>query len=149
MLNRISITVVLIITLLLSWLLGGWSGYRQLEQDSLQEAFRYRQLVANELNRYLPVPALIAEHPLLADALKEPDNAVTLLRANEQMQRMATIVGGSDIYLMDLTGMTIAANNFGQPNTFVGNNYAFRPYFSEAVATGGSVAYFALGKISS
>ena len=42
---------------------------------------------------------------------------------------MATIVGGSDIYLMDLTGMTIAANNFGQPNTFVGNNYAFRPYF--------------------
>lgn len=149
MLNRISITVVLIITLLLSWLLGGWSGYRQLEQDSLQEAFRYRQLVANELNRYLPVPALIAEHPLLADALKEPDNAVTLLRANEQMQRMATIVGGSDIYLMDLTGMTIAANNFGQPDTFVGNNYAFRPYFSEAVATGESVAYFALGKISS
>src|SRR5690554_4816659 len=149
MLNRISITVVLIVTLLLSWLLGGWSGYRQLEQDSLQEAFRYRQLVANELNRYLPVPALIAEHPLLADALKEPDNAVTLLRANEQMQRMATIVGGSDIYLMDLTGMTIAANNFGQPDTFVGNNYAFRPYFSEAVATGESVAYFALGKISS
>src|SRR5690606_11009567 len=124
MLNRISITVVLIVTLLLSWLLGGWFGYRQLEQDSLQEAFRYRQLVANELNRYLPVPALIAEHPLLADALKEPDNAVTLLRANEQMQRMATIVGGSDISLMDLTGMTIAANNFGQPNTFVGNNYA-------------------------
>src|SRR5690554_7596418 len=65
------------------------------------------------------------------------------------MQRMATIVGGSDIYLMDLTGMTIAANNFGQPDTFVGNNYAFRPYFSEAVATGESVAYFALGKISS
>jgi two-component system C4-dicarboxylate transport sensor histidine kinase DctB len=149
MLNRISITVVLIVTLLLSWLLGGWFGYRQLEQDSLQEAFRYRQLVANELNRYLPVPALIAEHPLLADALKEPDNAVNLLRANEQMQRMATIVGGSDIYLMDLTGMTIAANNFGQPNTFVGNNYAFRPYFSEAVATGQSVAYFALGNISS
>src|SRR5690554_8162286 len=65
------------------------------------------------------------------------------------MQRMATIVGGSDIYLMDLTGMIIAANNFGQPDTFVGNNYAFRPYFSEAVATGGSVAYFALGKIFS
>src|SRR5690554_6100878 len=111
MLNRISITVVLIITLLLSWLLGGWFGYRQLEQDSLQEAFRYRQLVANELNRYLPVPALIAVHPLLADALKEPDNDVSLLRANEQMQRMATIVGAADIYMMDLPGMTMAAHN--------------------------------------
>ncbi|BFN15140.1 ATP-binding protein [Marinobacter sp. RI1] len=148
MLQRFSVVVILVVIMLLSWLLGGWYGYRQLEQEALQEAFRYRQLVANELNRYLPVPALIAEHPLLADALKQPNDAVTLLRANEQMQRMATIVGGSDIYLMDLSGMTIAANNFGQPDTFVGNNYAFRPYFYQAVRTGESVAYFALGSRS-
>ncbi|MGC8121317.1 sensor histidine kinase [Marinobacter sp. VGCF2001] len=145
MLQRFSVVATLVVTLLLSWSLGGWYGYRELERESLQEAFRYRQLVANELNRYLPVPALIAEHPLLADALKKTDDAVTLLRANRQMERMATIVGGSDIYLMDLSGLTIAANNFGQPDTFVGNNYAFRPYFSEAVRTGQSVAYFALG----
>ncbi|WP_029653059.1 sensor histidine kinase [Marinobacter daepoensis] len=145
MLHRFGVYAILAVTLLLSWLLGGWYGYRQLEQEALQEAFRYRQLVANELNRYLPVPALIAEHPLLAEALREPDDAVILLRANEQMQRMATIVGGSDIYLMDMSGLTIAANNFGQPDTFVGNNYAFRPYFHEAVRTGESVAYFALG----
>lgn len=148
MLYRISVVVVLMVTLLLSWVLGGWFGYRQLEQGSVQEAFRYRQLVANELNRYLPVPELVAEHPLLAEALKHPDDPVTLLRANEQMQRMAIIVGGSDIYLMDLSGLTIAANNFGQPNTFVGNNYAFRPYFSDAVKTGESVVYFALGIMS-
>ena len=148
MLQRFSVVVILVVIMLLSWLLGGWYGYRQLEQEALQEAFRYRQLVANELNRYLPVPALIAEHPLLAGALEQPDDAVTLLRANEQMQRMATIVGGSDIYLMDLSGMTIAANNFGQPDTFVGNNYAFRPYFYQAVRTGESVAYFALGSRS-
>src|SRR5690554_7744161 len=119
MIKRISLGIALIVTLLLSWQLGGWSGYRQLEQDNLQEAFRYRQLVANELNRYLPVPALIAEHPVLAVALHHPHYSVTLLRANEQMQRMATIVGGSDVYLMDLSGLTIAANNYGQPNTFV------------------------------
>jgi len=146
--QRLGVVVILAVTLLFSWLLGGWYGYRQLEQSALQEAFRYRQLVANELNRYLPVPELIAEHPLLADALAQPGNPVTLLRANEQMQRMATIVGGSDIYLMDLSGLTIAANNYGQPDTFVGNNYGFRPYFSEAVRTGQSVAYFALGSRS-
>ena len=146
--QRFSVVALLVITLLSSWMLGGWYGYRQLESEALQEAFRYRQLVANELNRYLPVPALIAEHPLLADALKQPDDSITVLRANEQMQRMATIVGGSDIYLMDLSGLTIAANNFGQPDTFVGNNYAFRPYFSEAVRTGQAVAYFALGSRS-
>lgn len=148
MFYRISVVVVLTATLLLSWVLGGWFGYRQLENDSLQEAFRYRQLVANELNRYIPVPELIAEHPLLAEALKRPDDPVTLLQANEQMQRMATIVGGSDVYLMDLTGLAIAANNFGQPDSFVGSNYSYRPYFYDAVNTGGSVVYFALGTMS-
>lgn len=148
MLYRISVVVVLMVTLLLSWVLGGWFGYRQLEQENFQEAFRYRQLVANELNRYLPVPELIAQHPLLADALKRPEDPVVLLKANEQMQRMATIVGGSDIYLMDLSGLAIAANNFGQPDSFVGSNYSYRPYFYDALKTGQSVVYFALGSMS-
>lgn len=146
--HRINAVLVLIPVLALSWVLGGWFGFRQLEQSSLQEAFRYRQLVANELNRYLPVPGLVAEHPVLAGALRQPDDETVLLEANRQMQRMATIVGGSDVYLMDMSGMTIAANNYAQPDSFVGNNYSFRPYFRDAVESGGPVAYFALGSQS-
>lgn len=71
---RIGAFVVFVITLSVSWVLGGWVGYRQVEQDSLEESFRYRQLVGNELNRYLPIPELMAEHPLLASALSAPDN---------------------------------------------------------------------------
>ncbi|PSF10612.1 sensor histidine kinase [Marinobacter fuscus] len=148
MMPRISVVSFLLFTLLLSWVVGGWFGLRQLERESQEDAFRYRQLVANELNRYLPVPELIAEHPLLAEALERPNDPEKLREANEQMQRMATIVGGSDVYLMDHTGLTIAANNYGEPDTFVGNNYSFRPYFSDAVKTGRSVVYFALGSQS-
>ncbi|KAA1173352.1 sensor histidine kinase [Marinobacter salinexigens] len=145
---RISALAILLITLMLSWMLGGWVGYRQVEQESLEESFRYRQLVANELNRYLPIPELMAEHPLLAQALKRPDDPALILQANEEMQKMATIVGSSDVYLMDLTGLTIAANNYQQPDSFVGSNYSYRPYFSDAMATGGSAIYFALGMMS-
>lgn len=145
---RIGAFLIFGLTLLVSWTLGGWAGYRQVEQKSLEESFRYRQLVANELNRYLPIPELMAEHPLLEKALRTPDDPGIILQANEEMQRMATIVGSSDVYLMDVNGLTIAANNYQQEDSFVGSNYAFRPYFSEALATRDSAIYFALGLMS-
>ncbi len=145
---RIGAFLIFGLTLLVSWTLGGWAGYRQVEQESLQESFRYRQLVANELNRYLPIPALMAEHPLLEEALSSPENARSILQANEEMQRMATIVGSSDVYLLDATGLTIAASNYLQEDSFVGQSYHFRPYFSDAMETGESAIYFALGSMS-
>ena len=145
---RIGAFLIFGLTLLVSWTLGGWAGYRQVEQKSLEESFRYRQLVANELNRYLPIPELMAEHPLLEKALRTPDDPGIILQANEEMQRMAMIVGSSDVYLMDVNGLTIAANNYQQEDSFVGSNYAFRPYFSEALATRDSAIYFALGLMS-
>ena len=145
---RIAAFLVFGLTLLVSWALGGWAGYRQVEQESLEESFRYRQLVANELNRYLPIPELMAEHPLLEKALENPDAPGVILQANEEMQRMATIVGSSDVYLIDVNGLTIAANNYQQEDSFVGSNYAFRPYFYEAVESRDSAIYFALGLMS-
>jgi len=111
---RIGALLVFGLALLVSWTLGGWVGYRQAEQESLEESFRYRQLIANELDRYLPIPELMAEHPLLEDALDSPDDAAIILQANEEMQKMATIVGSSDVYLLDATGLTIAASNYLQ-----------------------------------
>ena len=145
---RFGAVLVFVVTLVAAWILGGWVGYRQVEQESLVESFRYRQLVANELNRYLPIPELMAQHPLLAAALSAPDDAGVILRANEEMQRMAIIVGSSDVYLMDVSGLTIAANNYQQAGSFVGRNFGFRPYFYEAIEQDDSAIYFALGSTS-
>jgi len=142
---RFSAVLVFVVLLATAWVLGGWVGYRQVEQESLVESFRYRQLVANELSSYLPVPELIAEHPLLATALSAPDNTDVILQANEEMQRMATIVGSSDVYLMDMSGLTIAANNYQKAGSFVGRNFSFRPYFYEAIEKNGSRPLFCLG----
>ena len=48
------------------------------------------------------------------------------------------------LYLLDRNGETIAASNWRDWSSFVGNNYAFRPYFRDAVANG-SGRYFAVG----
>lgn len=50
-------------------------------------------------------------------------------------------------YLMDRSGNTVASSNRNKPDSFVGQNFAFRPYFMESIA-GRSATYFALGTTS-
>lgn|GEM_PF-924455 len=50
-------------------------------------------------------------------------------------------------YLMDRNGDTIASSNRRAADSFVGKNYAFRPYFQEAIAGSPSI-YMALGVTS-
>lgn len=145
---RLWAVLLFLVTIGFSWLLGGWAGYRMLEQEAHEESFRYTQLVANELKRYRPIPELMAEHPLMENVLLNPDNQRLILEANEEMKRMANIVGSSDVYLMDRTGFTIAANNYQRRDSFIGRVFDFRPYFQDAMRTGDSAVYFALGTTS-
>lgn len=71
----------------------------------------------------------MAQHPVMLDVLRDPGNPDLVLAANEEMKRMATIVASSDVYLMNTNGLTIAANNYELPTSFIGRNFAFRPYF--------------------
>ncbi len=50
-------------------------------------------------------------------------------------------------YLMNRDGLTIASSNYNTPLSFVGKNYAFRPYFQKAIE-GNTNLYFALGVTS-
>jgi two-component system C4-dicarboxylate transport sensor histidine kinase DctB len=51
------------------------------------------------------------------------------------------------IYVIGTNGIAIAASNAGEPTSFVGSDYRFRRYFSEAMATGAASQY-ALGTVS-
>lgn len=119
-----------------------------LERLSRDESFRYSQLLSNVMDRYRPIPELMARHPALHNALANPNNQATLLQANKVMKTMANIVDSSDVYLMDTTGLTIAASNYQLDASFVGGDFSFRPYFKEAMAHRDSALYFALGTTS-
>lgn len=99
------------------------------------------------LRRYQPLPALIAERPELLDLLGQPDDAALQAKINEELKRTADFVKASDIYLMDTAGLTIASSNHDLSRSFIGRNFAFRPYFTQAL-DGGLGRYFALGTTS-
>ncbi|MHB9074214.1 MAG: diguanylate cyclase [Desulfobaccales bacterium] len=68
----------------------------------------------------------------------------TLAHADSVLDRYRSRFGACPAYLMDHTGTAIASSNRSDPDSFVGHNYAFRPYFQEAMA-GKPGRYFALG----
>jgi two-component system C4-dicarboxylate transport sensor histidine kinase DctB len=99
------------------------------------------------IDRFKPLPALIAERPLLLQVLKDPSNAGLLPYANEQLRQTSFTIGASDVYLMDITGLTLAASSYRKELSFVGRTFGYRPYFTQAL-DGGVGQFFALGTTS-
>ncbi|MFK7877282.1 MAG: ATP-binding protein [Paracoccaceae bacterium] len=99
------------------------------------------------LQRFENLPGLIAERPKVIAALQNQSDVELLSQVNTELQGLAQQVGLSDIFLIDETGLTIAASNHWKELSFVGRNFQFRPYFIQALA-GEKGQFFALGTTS-
>ena len=99
------------------------------------------------LRRFEALPALLARNGNIRDALAAPEDAGRIAALNLWLDETNTLVESSDLYLIDLTGTTIAASNHARPDSFIGQNFSYRPYFT-AARDGASGHFFALGTTS-
>ncbi|SCY76148.1 histidine kinase [Pseudomonas sp. NFACC37-1] len=99
------------------------------------------------LHRYEVLPQILGDLPALRAALSAPDDGVTQGNANRLLKNISAQTGAEVMYLMDPTGKTLAASNWDKHDSFVGRNFAFRPYFIEAMA-GRLGRFFGLGTTS-
>ncbi|APE44455.1 hypothetical protein BOO69_14315 [Sulfitobacter alexandrii] len=97
--------------------------------------------VQAEIDRLRALPAVAAEDARVRSALSASGS---LLDANRYLETVANHAGADELFLIDSTGRTIAASNWNQPGSFLGQNYAFRPYFKDALATGQG-QFYAIG----
>lgn len=100
-----------------------------------------------QLARYEPLPQLIAQQRVIVNLLSAPDNTARIAAANQYLRATASILEASDIYVMQTDGNTLAASNFDTAVSFIGGNFAFRPYFLDAMSEGQG-RFFALGTTS-
>jgi two-component system C4-dicarboxylate transport sensor histidine kinase DctB len=105
------------------------------------------QILRGALSRTEALPSLLAERPILAQLLRDTDNSGLVPFVNEQLRQTALSLGVSDVYLMDRSGLTIAASSYRTDRSFVGRSFAYRPYFTDALA-GGLGRFHALGTTS-
>ena len=125
---------------------------RQAERQSLvDDAGRANQqlaLYANSLHtlieRYRALPAVLALDSEMIRALKGPLDPATQDVLNHKLERINGAAQSSTLELMDRTGLAVAASNWRLPSSYVGHNYAFRPYFSQTRSQG-TGRFYAVG----
>jgi two-component system C4-dicarboxylate transport sensor histidine kinase DctB len=99
--------------------------------------------VESEIERFRYLPGVVGEDERITALLQLP-LPQTIAAANSYLQTVRSMSGVDELYVLDLDGETLAASNWNEPGSFVGHNYAFRPYFVDAVATG-SGRFYAVG----
>lgn len=103
-------------------------------------------LLTSELDKQRSLPFVLAQDSEVRTALATGDPA-RYRALNLKFEALSRDTGAAVIYLLDTRGVGMAASNWNQPTSFVGSDYAFRPYFQGAAATG-QAEYFALGNVS-
>lgn len=119
----------------------------RLAEQNRQTLDLYVANLLGTLRSYETLPGILGNLPVLRNALLSPSNSASLELANHQLMRLKHQTGADVIYLMRADGLTIASSNWDQPDSFVGRNFAFRPYFLEAM-DGRLGRFFGLGNTS-
>ena len=144
--------VLIVLSILLGLLASIWLAGRYAEQRAWQERSveargqlqLYAQSIHTLVERFRSVPEVLALDSDIKSLLHAPDDRLLRDQLNRRLERLNAAAGANVLYLLDSRGETLAASNWRDWSSFVGNNYAFRPYFQDAVrhSTG---RYFAVG----
>lgn len=131
---------------------GGSSWVWQSSEDKQfalheEQLERFAEFIASKLDKYAHLPQLIAKDTEIIAALQNPKNSAQIELTNRYLQQINTTIQSTDTYLLDEFGNTIAASNWNLDRSFIARNYAWRPYFSNAIQ-GKPSQYFALGSSS-
>ena len=122
------------------------SAFREAEKDSALQAERIRNGVSSFLAENLKTAHALAGLREMRDVLAHPGES-SLSRADRILDHFREALGADVCYLMNLDGTTVASSNRDAPDSFVGNNFAFRPYWKQAIR-GIPATYMAQGVTS-
>jgi two-component system C4-dicarboxylate transport sensor histidine kinase DctB len=121
-----------------------WSRDAALAQsrDSAQAQLRF---IAHDLgaalDKYEMLPQVLATHPVLKGLLAQPQSPARRDEVNALLTRLTGESGVAAIFLIDGQGLTLASSNWDSPQSYVGEHYAYRPYFRDALARGSGYFY--------
>ena len=149
-----NIVFVLALVALFSAFTGGALYYASLkksaflagETQTIRDAENIRNAVSAFVVEKLQMVEAMAGLEAVKGPLKHP-SALNLEKSNRILDLFQTASKASACYLMDRQGVSVASSNRNEPDSFVGKQYAFRPYFKKALR-GDPTVYMALGVTS-
>lgn len=120
---------------------AGWLGYRltydtalsrQAERGQVQMRL-YAQTLESELARFDYVPSLMSLDARIEGLLRQPGNPERVAAANAYLAALNGRAGTRVVYILDARGKVLATSNFQRPDSYLGEDLSFRPYFRSAI----------------
>lgn len=131
---------------------SGWLAYGL----ALQSGFDTLRRAANDrlslllitldatIERFRYLPTVLAQADTVLEVYRNPGSPQARVAANRYLKSLNDAAGSSVLYIVDHNGVTLAASNYLDDTNFIGKNYAFRPYFKEALRSNEG-RYYAVG----
>ncbi|PVZ10358.1 MULTISPECIES: ATP-binding protein [unclassified Pseudomonas] len=119
----------------------------ELASQNRQTLDLYVANLLGTLHRYETLPQILSGLPALRHVLEAPADKQAADNANVLLKQISQQTGAEVMYLMDANGDTLAASNWDQKDSFLRRNFAFRPYYRDAV-DGRLGRFFGLGTTS-
>ncbi|MTH64493.1 sensor histidine kinase [Paracoccus shanxieyensis] len=132
--------------LVASFVLGHRGATHDLEEAQAVELRSRVQSLDSVLSRQRAVATVLADDSAIRDGLLHQDAAHRAV-VSRKLDRLRGETDSAVIYLLDRRGVAIAASNWDDAESFVGQDYSFRDYFSDAILRG-QATQFALGTVS-
>lgn len=89
-----------------------------------------------ELTRFDYLPALLEMTPVVPELLRAPADATLRDAANRYLAGVNATARAEMLYVLDARGTSLAASDWDQPGTTLGQDFSFRPYMIDALAQG-------------
>ncbi len=133
------------------WLATHWVGIRtaqELRETARERLSLYQGTLIGALEKYRYLPFVLSQNEdvkeLLTTFKENPYYSDTVSRSLAATNDKAE---SNVLYVMDNKGNTLASSNWKEETSFVGHNYSFRPYFTDAME-GREGRFFAIGTVS-
>jgi len=89
-----------------------------------------------DLARFDYLPALLEMTPAVPALLDTPSDGRLRDSVNRYLSGVNATAGAEMLYVLDASGVSLAASDWDQPGTTIGQDLSFRPYVTEAMERG-------------
>ena len=129
-------SLVLVCCLGLALLAWRWTENAAIDKLRLAGAQRldsYAVSLENLLSKYDFLPGTLELNKDVIALLQQPDDELLRAEVNAHLEQLNKLSKSTTIYIVNLQGLTQASSNWREPDSFVGDNVAFRPYVRDAL----------------
>ena len=105
----------------------------RLRLSGAQRLDTYAGSLEHLLSKYDFLPGTFELNKDIVALLSRPGDEELRTEVNTYLERVNRLARSTTIYIVNLQGVTQAASNWREPDSFVGDNIAFRPYVRDAL----------------